>query len=387
MKDARGRVHRSLGTRVFRILGLLAAAGLAMQLLYSGVALAGSLDGLLKKGVMKYGRGDYEKALEHMIRAGIVGPENPVPAYYAGLIMLRKGRYDDAVRWWRSYIDLDGGSETGALIRRHLTLLARMLAKKAAVEVVSGGPGNLSGAIAPLTTVVVGFESVFRPEWGPLRKGFTRVLIDDLSKVTDIRVLDGELVGGIMRARGLIGKSLFTPGAAARVGRELGAMTVTAGILSEPEPAVLGVKLVTFETTRDYVLGECEVRVPVKRFWELETTLAFEVLDNLGYPKESLPAGVVRAIEQIRTRSFKAMLHYSRGLDLLDKSLYPEARKAFGDAVTSDPDFELARDALAVAPAAGLSLGQIITSAEEAAVSLKTRFSICETPFTMDDGY
>lgn len=387
MKRAMGRERRSLGTRVFRALGLLFSAVLAMQLLYGGAVPAESLDGLLRKGVRKYGRGDYEKALEHMINAGNVNPENPVPAYYAGLIMLRMGRIDDAIGWWRDYIGLDGGSEAGDLIRRHLTLLERMSAERAAAEVISGGLDRSQGNIDPLTTVVVGFDSTLRSEWSPLRKGLKRVLVDDLSKVGDLRVIDGERVGELMHAQKLIDTSPFEPEAAVLIGRELGAMTVTTGVLSEPDPSFLVVKLVTIETTRGSVFGERKIRVPVWRFWELEKTLAFEILDELGFPKESLSAAVVKSIGKIQTGSFQAMLQYSQGLALMEESRYREARKAFEAAVTSDSRFELARAALAAAPAADITVEEIIVSVEETASSMKTRFSIREEPYRMNDGY
>ena len=75
------------------------------------------------------------------------------------------------------------------------------------------------------------------------------------------------------------------------------------------------------------------------QFFRMEKQVVWDVLRELG----------IEASEQERdslallpTESFVAFLAYSRGLDLYDRGLYPEARKEFGRAAKIDPSFHAA---------------------------------------------
>ncbi len=328
---------------------------------------------LLEQGVAAYQNGNYQKAVEDLAKANSLAPDQSTVVLYLGLAQLKLGRTEKAIEAWEHYLKLEPStklerkSDLREKIPQYLTLLVaeenRRLAKDAVKQEKAIGPGD------PKTVAVTYYRNLGSPELAPLQKGLAALLIDDLSKVKDLKVVERDRMQALLDEMKLGESGLVDEKTVPKVGRLLGAGKVTAGTYvdqqgQEGEPQMKMASVVA-ESTTAAILSDRQTKGALGEFFDMEKALAFAHLKDLGYDEERLQsAGVFAEIEKPQTQSMKAIVAFSNGLDAKDRRNYAAAREGFEEALREDKDFTLAKKELLALPLLALTAGGIAAAVE-----------------------
>ncbi len=328
---------------------------------------------LLEQGVAAYQNGNYEKAVDELAKASSLAPDHSTVVLYLGLAQLKLGRAEKAIAAWEHYLKLEPStkverkSDLREKIPQYLTLLVaeenRRLAKDAVQREKTVGPGD------PKTVAVTYYQNLGSPELLPLQKGLAALLIDDLSKVKELKVVERGRLQALLDEMKLGGSGLVDEKTAPKVGRLLGAGKVTAGsyVDQQGQEGEQRMKMasVVAESTTAAILSDRQTDGALGEFFEMEKALAFAHLKDLGYDENRLKElGAFAEIEKPQTKSMKAIVAFSNGLDAKDRRDYPAAREGFEEALREDEDFALAKKELLALPLLALTAGGIAAAVE-----------------------
>jgi tetratricopeptide (TPR) repeat protein len=325
-------------------------------------------------GISAYQKGDYAAAISDLSRAQALVPANSSIALYLGLAYLRQNRLPEAISAWRRYVTLEPATSAerqanlNEEVQRYLSLMQRQQdladAHAAIARERSIGPG------APDTIAITYYRNLGSPELNPLQKGLTALLIDDVSKVPGLKVVERARLQALLDELKLGSSGLANPATASRAGHLLGAGRVATGSYVNPSTGEMTIDSVLAQTSTSQVIANQSATGQVMQFFEVEKQLANEILASLGYDKTRLQSeGVYAKIEKPQTTSFQAFSAFSRGLDAKDRQDYTAARSDFQQALAYDPNFEAARRELLHTPLAPLTLAQIASSVSASAPS------------------
>jgi tetratricopeptide (TPR) repeat protein len=321
---------------------------------------------LVRQAVAAYERGDQTKAQQSLERAKTVFPENYAVPYYLGLIYLQQGRRSDAIAQWQQYIAMDPNSENAVKIRKNLTLLLRQEAQEFAKQAVAEQASLVKGKVDDKTVAVTSFSYLGSQDLGPLGKGMAAMLISDLSKIPDLKVVDRIRLQALLEEMKLGGSGLVDPKTAPKVGKLLKARHVTSGSLADLDKQSLVIASVVVDAHRKAgIVSSQDAQGALKEFYDLEKNIACQIVQALGKNCETVPGGFYI----IHTKSLPALVLYSRGLDEFDKENYDEARSMFQKSLDEDPKFDLALVALLATPTSAMLLMSYSQMASTAASS------------------
>lgn len=199
---------------------------------------------------------------------------------------------------------------------------------------------ELSTIFAPNTLGVLYFKNLTSdPELTPLEKGFTLMLITDLSKVKRLQVVERVRLQALLDELKLSVSGLMSPDTAPRLGRLLQARWLVGGQF-KGSPETLEFESQLFDVPKTKISADIQEKGKLETIFEIEKKLLFALIDRLQIeltPKEK---------EELRkpvTKSVKALLLLSKGLEASDRGNYQEAAKYYRKALREDPNFSLAK--------------------------------------------
>ncbi len=319
----------------------------------------------IKEGINHYKGGRYEEALDKLTSAKSLAPNNSEVSLYLGLTYLRLNDTARAIEEWQRYTLLESAdTRLSGEIRQHLTLLIREDAKRLAQEAVE--KEKAIGLLKPKenTIAVTYFNNLGSKELDPLRKGLTAMIITDLSHVKGLNVVERMRIQAMLDELKLSESGLVNKRSAPRVGKLLMAAKITTGSYLDLKKERIKIDSTLIHTETSRFLGNQGAEGPMSELYKVEKILAFEILQGLGYSEDKLDPALLKEINTIHTKSYKAFVHYSQGLDYTDEELYRAAAKEYQKALEYDPDFELAKKALKATPLLLIGTGAIIASVE-----------------------
>jgi tetratricopeptide (TPR) repeat protein len=326
---------------------------------------------LVRRAVADYEKGDKTKAREGLERAGTVFPENYAIPYYLGLVYLEQGERAAAVAQWQKYVEISPRSENALKIRKYLTVLLLQEAREFARQAVAEEATRVDGQTDHKALAVTSFSNLGSQSLGPLGKGMAAMLIADLSKIPDLKVVDRIKLQALLEEMKLGTSGLVNPQTAPKIGKLLKARHVTSGSLADLEKESLTIASVVVDAHQKSGNSTQEVRGRLKQFYDLEKQLACRIIEDLGRDCEKVPDG----FHIIHTKSLPALEWYSRGLDQFDRGHFDEARTMFRKSLDEDPKFDLAAEALMALPTSALMLmgtSKMISGASSGAPSSTT---------------
>ena len=192
---------------------------------------------------------------------------------------------------------------------------------------------------AAQSVAVLPFENLTgSPENDWIGSGFAATLTDKLRAVADLRVSDRQAVRTALDARGVDAGRLRAGDrneAAKLQGVDavlLGSVQMAGAVDALDAPLLINARVVQVATGRisDAIL----VRGRMRQLLELQNTLAFAFLDRLGLhpgPSER------EALERHGTPSVEAYRFYAIGIAYAEAERYPEAIRAFEQALSKHP--------------------------------------------------
>jgi TolB-like protein len=209
------------------------------------------------------------------------------------------------------------------------------IAREARID-PEGFPSN-SVAVLPLTVVT------FDPGLASLGYGLAELLMTDLSRSSQIQVVERPRIRALLRELELVQGGLSDSERGPRAGKLLGARHLVHGSLfaNDQERVQVEVNLTkTLDATvRPVVVGGTSLDDVL----EAEKELAFRVCDALGV---TLTPSERAAILQQPTRNLGALLAFSRGIEAETELRFFDALREYGEALRLDPAFREPRDRL-----------------------------------------
>jgi len=351
---------------------LLAAIFSVLFACSASAAMAGSKNTeaavpLASQGIEAYDGGDYAAATTDLKQAQAIAPDNSAIALYLGLANLKQGNLSTAIAAWDKYIALKPSTEierTNNLqdtVTRDLTILLREQNHQEAETQIANerdiGPPD------PDAVAITYYQNLGSPALTALQKGLTALVIADVSKVPNLKVVERDRMQALLDEMKLGSSGLADPRTAARAGHLLGASRVVTGSYLDPQQGQMRIDSTLLQTGALSSASNQTASGSIVHFYDVEERLSAKILEDLGYSESELKArGLWQAVQTPQTTNYDAFIAFSRGLDAKDKQDYAEARKFFKQALVDDPSFVLALQELDRTPLQEASLADVASS-------------------------
>jgi hypothetical protein len=210
------------------------------------------------------------------------------------------------------------------------------------------------------------------PQFAPLGKALAAMLIDNLSALPGIKVLEREQVEALEQEARLSGTGLVEKGTAVRAGKLLRAGRVTAGSHADwtASPTHLKLDAVLVDVDAGSTLTTAESQAQAEEFFRLVPSVATSFASALNQPLSSMPAEVKQKVQEQHTHSLPATLAFGKALDGLDHHDTQAALEACKEVEKADPNFKLAKKKCGFVPLAWLSPEGVASAMESTAFAM-----------------
>jgi len=198
-----------------------------------------------------------------------------------------------------------------------------------------------------------------RPDFDPLQKGITLMLLTDLSKVKSLQVVERVKLQALGEEMGLGASGLVDPQTAPRAGRLLGAQWLVGGEISarhtilEIQKLRLQSRLLDVPVER--IIGQPAAEGEVAQLFRLEKELLFELIRLL---KIELTVQEEQELRIPCSTSFQALHALFRAIEASDRGEYSKAGQLYETALMEDGRICIAREALRELQILGLVEGK-----------------------------
>ncbi|MBI5329584.1 MAG: FecR domain-containing protein [Betaproteobacteria bacterium] len=183
----------------------------------------------LREAVVAFDKGQVEQARNRLLQIQTAFPGNAQTAYYLGAIALERGEHFETIRQWQQFIKTDPNGAATKGVPERLTLLINQ-EMRAEVEKALKLESTLSQAAPePGTVAVLPFANRGDANQAILSKGLAAMMISDLSKVPNLRVLERSKLQMLADEIALSQSGLVDAQSSVRAGRMLRAEKLLIG--------------------------------------------------------------------------------------------------------------------------------------------------------------
>ena len=180
------------------------------------------------------------------------------------------------------------------------------------------------------------------PEFEPLGRGLTHLMITDLGKLPRLTLLERERVQALVDEMALNESGRVDPVTGARSGRLLRAGRVIQGSVRDVAGnADLRLDAAVVDASNSSVVATGAGTDQLQQLFALEKQVLFRLLDQMGM---TLTPAERRALSERPTADLQAFLAFSRGLEAEDRGDFAGAEAGYSAAIARDPNFRQARD-------------------------------------------
>ena len=324
---------------------------------------------LTRLGVAYFKAGRYKDARPVLDTVVSREPSNGVAAIYLGMTAEQLGDFAAARAAYQRYIAVATDAGLKRTAQQRLALASRnemeYQARQAlANEATLAAMPPESNTVAVMPFQYTGSDSTLQP----LGRGMAQLLVTDLAKSRQIRVLERERMQAIVDELHLSDSQRVAPATAVRSGRLLRAAEVVQGAIGSQPGNQLQVNAEVVNVGSSQVKAAAQRRDLLERVFDIEKQVAFTLFANLGI---QLSPAEREAINQRPTQNLQAFLAYSRGLQAEDNGDFGAAQSDFNQAATLDPGFRAASASAASATSLSAASQQTVSQVE-ATVSQST---------------
>ncbi len=190
----------------------------------------------VKQALQSFRNRDFAGAQRILSQVQSAFPYNGVAAYYLGLMQLEANNLPNAIHQWQKYAEIDPEGAKEKRLSQQLTLIITQAIKEEVQQALANEkrlstlpPEPNSIAVHPLTN-----KGAKRYE--AIGKGITALVISDLAKVPNLKVLEREKIQKLLDEIRLSERGLVEEASALRAGRMLRAEKLMIGDYKiEPE--------------------------------------------------------------------------------------------------------------------------------------------------------
>ena len=323
---------------------------------------------LTRLGVAYFKADRYADARRALDSAVARDARNGLAAIYLGMATEAVGDFPAARTAYQHYVDIARSGELRETARRRLALVGRHELEFQARQALAQEAWFSQQAPEANTVAVMPFGYTgTNVQIQPLSRGFAQLVVTDLAKSRQIRVLERERMQAMINEMRLSDSGRADPQTALRSGRMLRAARVVQGTLAERGSDLL-VSAAVVDVASAGVAASTNNSDALNRLFDLEKQVVLSIFANLGIQLSDQERA---AIAQRPTQNLQAFLAYSRGLEAQDRGDYAGARDAFGEAAGLDPSFRAA--AQGAGAASDLNVAAQQTTAQVEAVVVQNQ--------------
>ena len=306
----------------------------------SGVNIA---DAHRELGITYYKKEMAQQAANHLRIAVSNNRKDSRATFFLAIALEKNGDFDEALDTYRKFITLNSSQSIRQDIRSRLALIKDKRDNQIVQEVVAEELGVSFNKVQD-NRIVVHYLEVTPGSVDPiaLQKSLTGLLISDLAKVDQHNIVRRNLLQKLINVIDLDQDAVLNTKNVKRIGHLLHAKHVVSGKIEESSDGVFRSNLFlnNIDSNEVQPVGTPEEE---NDLFELQKVLVFGILESLGIQ----PVGTLKkALLKKETENMSALILFGQGLDSVDRSDYTTAAKLFRDALSEDPNFELAKKAL-----------------------------------------
>jgi TolB-like protein len=207
------------------------------------------------------------------------------------------------------------------------------------------GQEKSQGTIAaPNTLAVLSFHNkTGQASLDPLQKGFSLLLMTDLSQVEGIQLVERVKFQALVEELNLGASGIVDNTTAPRVGKLLGASYLVGGDITSSQAPELGVVSDLLQVKDQSSLGQPSANGQLEKIFDMEKKILFEIIELL---KIKLTKVEKETLKRPLTTSYRALIYLSLGLDASDRGNYGSADFYYHKALEQDPQLTPAADAI-----------------------------------------
>lgn len=293
-------------------------------------------------GVALYHTGKLNLAQAFLKLAVSRRPGDRMANYYLGLVYEQRGLIDDAIKQYSRYTSISPFNDLRKTIQGRLQVLTRQRMAEQIKTLVSQEGALETSPVDSTTIAVLYFANLSQnPDWTPLQKGLTDMLITDLSQVHTLKLVERARLQMLLDEMGLGMSGLVLESTAPRMGRMIGAARVVQGTFNGADASSVRIDARLADIRSGMSADAKNITGSLLEFYQLEKDLAFNLIDVLGV---RLTREERDAIQRVPTKDLIAFMAYCRGLDYEDKGQWELAGHEFSTAAQLDPGFTQARE-------------------------------------------
>lgn len=360
--------------RILMVLGLLAVAAPSAQaqrdpiarLEAARTANPRNVAALRALGVAYFKANRFADARTVLDQARAMDPRDGVSALYAGMSAERLEDFAGAKAAYNDYLRIGRSRRTRTQIQQRLVALARTEVVAAAKQAVAN-EATLSQTPGDRRTIAVPpfkFSGPDEETYAPLERGFAELMITDLSRSSQLTVVERDRMQAIADEIRLGASDRVDAATAVRAGK-----LIRAGRLVNGSMVQGGTQLTIQSNVIDVNTGELAAPVAVTdqldNLFAMQKELVFQVFTQLGV---QLTPAERQLVDRQATSNLNAFLSYSRGLLAADDGRFEDAARYFQEARSLDPGFGAAGARLQAAQAAAAGL-QVSSASIESGLS------------------
>jgi TolB-like protein len=301
-------------------------------------------------------------------------PQNGIAAIYLGMTAEAEGDFVAARNAYQRYIGVGHSGELKSAAGKRLVLVGRREIEYSARQALANEAQLTAAPPEPGTIAVMPFGYTgTNAEVEPLTRGFAQLVVTDLAKSRQVRVLERERMQAMVSEMQLSQQGRADPASAVRSGHLLRAERVVQGSLTD-QAGQLRVDAAVVDVNTAGVAAPVSSSNQMDRLFDIEKAVVYGIFNGLGL---QLTDAERAAIEQRATQNIQAFLAWSRGLVAEDNGDYAAARQFYEDAQRLDPGFraagQSAADVSSLQAASAQSLQQVdVTVMQQASVETGT---------------
>ncbi len=289
-------------------------------------------------GIAYYKQNLPEKAEEAFGMSNRIKP-NALSTLYLGMIFEDRGDLDQAISLYGGALNLPGSGSTKDIIEDRLNVLIDLKLKGEALYAIQHEDSITVETIPENSIAVINFDGTgLPPHLRPLALGLAEFTTLDLSKVSELKVLERVKINVILDELEIGQSSYSDSHIAPRVGRLLGSRRLVLGAVTSTGEESIRIDGALVNTADSTVSRTKATEGRHEKFFDAQKEFVFNLIDTLGI---QLSKSERDAIEEVPTESFLAFMAYSEGLYLQKRGMYGDALKSFKTAAEHDPGFSL----------------------------------------------
>ncbi|MFI5206535.1 MAG: tetratricopeptide repeat protein [Gemmatimonadales bacterium] len=272
-------------------------------------------------------------------------PQNGIAAVYRGMTAEAQGDFPAARSSYESFIAVARSRDLKSMARQRLALVGRRELEFSARQALAQEAQLSTTPPEPNTIAVMPFAYAGSNEdIKPLSRGFAQLVVTDLAKSRQVRVLERERMQAMLDEMHL-GAARVDSSTAARSGRLLRAARVVEGSLQD-QGNVLRADATVVDVSTTGVSSPANAALELSRVFDMEKALVLDLFRTMGI---SLTPAERGALDQRPTQSLQAFLSWSRGLEAEDRGDFAGAQGFYDQAARLDPGFLSAQQSSAKA--------------------------------------